>query len=66
MKYALGVDFGGSAVKATLVCETGKLAATVVAEYPTYSPKNGWMEHDPYEVYDVFCKVIKNIIQTSV
>ena len=46
MKYLLGVDFGGSSSKATLLREDGVVAATASREYPTYYPENGWAEQD--------------------
>ena len=41
MKYLLGVDFGGTASKATLLDTTGRIAAEHTVEYPTYYPKPG-------------------------
>ena len=42
MKYALGIDFGGGASKATLLSQDGRIAATNTVEYPTLYPKSGW------------------------
>lgn len=36
MRYLLGVDLGGSSVKATLLSEQGQTAATASEEYLTY------------------------------
>ena len=36
MKYLLGVDFGGSSSKATLLGEDGKVYGTSSVEYPTF------------------------------
>lgn len=47
MKYLLGIDFGGSASKVTLMDETGKVCAENASEYPTYYPKNGYAEQAP-------------------
>jgi xylulokinase len=65
MKYTLGVDFGGSAVKATLLEETGRVHSSAEAEYSTFFPKDGWTEQDPEEQYHVFRGVIKNILEKS-
>ena len=35
MRYTLGIDFGGGAAKATLLCADGQIAATHTVEYPT-------------------------------
>jgi xylulokinase len=64
MRYLLGVDHGGSAVKATLLSEEGKTLATATEEYKTYYPKDRWAEHDPDELYSAFCKVTRRLIAT--
>ena len=46
MKYLLGVDFGGSSSKATLLGEDGRVYAEASREYPTYYPENGWAQQD--------------------
>ena len=65
MKYTLGVDFGGSSAKGTLLCETGSLAAVATTEYPMFFPKEGWTEQDPDKLYEVFCTVTKKVLMTS-
>jgi len=65
MKYTLGVDFGGSAAKGTLLCETGDLAAIAATEYPMVFPKEGWTEQEPEQLYKAFCAVTKEIFRTS-
>ena len=52
--YLLGADFGGSAVKITLLRSDGAVAATATREYPTYYPQNGWVEQAPEELFSAF------------
>lgn len=47
MKYLLGIDFGGGASKATLLCENGQILATNTCEYPTYYPAPACVEQNP-------------------
>ncbi len=61
----LGVDFGGSASKATLLNSDGHIVATATVEYTTYFPDNGWSEQNPDEIYEAFLKNIKTIMQNS-
>lgn len=44
MKYTLGVDFGGSSAKATLLDEHGAIVAVSGAEYPMFYARTGWAE----------------------
>ena len=62
MKYLLGVDFGGSSSKATLLGEDGRVYATATHEYPTYYPQNGWAEQDPDDSYNALVANIRYIL----
>ena len=44
MEYLLGIDFGGSASKATLIDRDGRIVCTASEEYPMYYPQDGWCE----------------------
>lgn len=65
-KYLLGVDFGGSASKATLLRDDGRVVATAVGEYPTYRPSNGWTEQDPKEQMEAFVGNVHKILSCGV
>ncbi len=65
MKYLLGVDFGGSSSKATLLGEDGKVYATAGKEYPTFYPENGWAEQDPDDSYRALTDNIREILKIS-
>lgn len=47
MKYLLGIDFGGSSSKATLIGTDGEIKAENSAEYPTRYPMAGACEQLP-------------------
>lgn len=65
MKYLIGVDFGGSSSKATLLGEDGRVYATAVREYPTYYPRNGWAEQDAQDSYDAAVSNIRDLLQQT-
>ncbi len=65
MKYLLGIDFGGGASKATLLCENGEVCATATAEYPTDYPKPGYAEQDPELWVEATCKNIATVLEKS-
>lgn len=65
MKYVLGIDFGGGSSKATLLSESGEIAAEASVEYPTYFPENGFCEQKPEDWYNAACKNIKKLLQKS-
>ncbi|MCI5846789.1 MAG: xylulokinase [Candidatus Limiplasma sp.] len=65
MRYLLGVDFGGSSSKATLLGEDGRVYATASREYPTYYPQNGWAEQDADDSYQAMVDNVREILRTS-
>ena len=65
MKYLLGVDFGGGASKATLLAETGAVAAAASSEYPTIYPHPGWAEQDPDEWFRAIKENIAAVLKKS-
>ena len=65
MRYLLGIDFGGGASKATLLCENGEICATATTEYPTYYPYPGYAEQNPRDWVDATCKNINAVLEKS-
>ncbi len=65
MEYLLGIDFGGSASKATLLGTDGKVYATSEREYPTYYPENGWAEQDVMDSYSAMTGNIREILDKT-
>ena len=65
MKYLLGVDFGGSSSKATLLGEDGRVCAAASREYPTYYPRNGWAEQDMDDSYRALVDNIRAILRDT-
>lgn len=61
--YALGVDFGGGASKATLIDERGKVVATATAEYPTHYGEGGKAEQNPMDWYNAACQNIRSVLK---
>ena len=65
MRYMIGVDFGGSSSKATLLGEDGCVYATASCEYPTYYPQNGWAEQDPRDSWGAFVQNVRALLSQS-
>lgn len=47
MTTLLGLDIGGTRVKAVAIDESGRLLASAAADLPTLIPRPGWTEQDP-------------------
>lgn len=65
MEYLLGIDFGGSASKATLIDRDGRIVCTASEEYPMYYPQDGWCEQSPEDCYRACVDNIRSILKTS-
>lgn len=64
-QYILAHDVGTSGNKATLYSLEGKLAGSMVAEYPTYYPHDGWVEQDANDWWQAVCSSTKTLLEQS-
>lgn len=64
-KYLIGCDLGTSAAKAVLMDTEGKILGSHYVEYPTYKPREGYLEHDPNDYWRVFCENMHVVLDAS-
>lgn len=65
MEYLLGIDFGGSSSKATLIDGNGDIVCTVSREYPMHYPQDGWCEQSAEDCYGALVANIRTIFTKS-
>jgi xylulokinase len=65
MKYLLGIDFGGSSSKSTLINENGSIVAVSKSEYSTFHPSLGFCEQDPDSWITALCENTNALIKKS-
>lgn len=65
MTYLLGIDAGGTALKAVLYDETGKARATGSARCPTTTPRPGWVERDMDALWLAFGEAVRACLHES-
>ena len=63
MRYTLGIDFGGGAAKATLLCADGQIAATHIVEYPTAHPTARACEQNPADWWNALCTCTREVLR---
>lgn len=61
----LAHDLGTTGNKATLFSLDGALIASVTMEYPTYYPKNGWVEQNPDDWWRAVCESTRELLEIS-
>jgi glycerol kinase len=52
LKYLGAIDQGTTSTRFILFDESGKICASHQIEHKQIFPKPGWVEHDPYEIWD--------------
>jgi len=64
-KFIVAIDQGTTSSRAVLFDTTGKSLFKSQLEFRQYFPKNGWVEHDPEEIWNKTKKVLVNVINKS-
>ena len=65
MKYILALDQGTTSSRAALVDENQKILSILNREYPQIYPQEGWVEHDPTEIWSSQYGVMMELIAKS-
>lgn len=60
--YLLGIDYGTGGAKACIIDDQANVLSYAFREYPIYTEKPGWSEHDPVLYWEIACEIIKECI----
>ena len=63
--YVLSIDQGTSSTRAIIFDKNGRKIASHQLEHQQYYPQEGYVEHDPLEIFDNVLKCIKSVIKES-
>ena len=64
-KFIVAIDQGTTSSRAVLFNIAGKVIFKSQLEFKQYFPQNGWVEHDPEEIWRTTKKVLLNVIKKS-
>ena len=64
-KFILAIDQGTTSCRAILFNNQGKSVFKSQLEFRQYFPKNGWVEHNPEEIWNKTKKVLTDVIKKS-
>ena len=64
-KFLVAIDQGTTSSRAILFSLSGKLIYTSQKEFTQYFPKDGWVEHNPNEIWSTVRKVLSDVIVKS-
>ncbi|OOF44709.1 carbohydrate kinase [Rodentibacter trehalosifermentans] len=65
MNYYLGIDCGGTFIKAALFDTTGKLQGMARQNVSVISEQSGYAERDPKTLWQITAQVVKTVIEQS-
>ena len=64
-KFIISIDQGTTSSRVILFNTKGKIEFVSQYEFKQYFPKNGWVEHDPNEIWSTTLKALKNVINKA-
>jgi len=64
-QYILSIDQGTTSSRAMLFDENGHTSFTAQQEFTQHFPKDGWVEHDPEEIWETTLKVVRKALQRA-
>ena len=62
-KFIVAIDQGTTSSRAVLFNTKGKSLFKSQLEFKQYFPKNGWVEHNPEEIWNKTRKVLVDVIK---
>ena len=63
--YICAIDQGTTSSRAIIFSHSGEIIAVDQKEFKQIYPKPGWVEHDPIEIWEGVCAVIKGVLEKS-
>ena len=64
-KFIVAIDHGTTSSRAILFNLSGRPIYTSQKEFKQYFPKDGWVEHNPNEIWATVRKVLTDVITKS-
>ena len=65
MTYILSIDQGTTSSRSMLFDENGRSVFTAQREFTQYFPDDGWVEHDPEEIWETTLAVVKEALERA-
>ena len=62
-QFILSIDQGTTSSRAMLFDANGRAAFTAQREFTQFFPQDGWVEHDPEEIWDTTLAVVREALE---
>ncbi|UYG05656.1 glycerol kinase GlpK [Halomonas sp. LR3S48] len=63
--YLLAIDQGTTSSRAILFDRGGHVVRVAQREFPQHFPRDGWIEHDPQDIWDTVLATCREVVQES-
>ena len=63
MSYIIALDQGTTSSRALLIDKSGTIAGSAQKEFPQIYPKQGWVEHNPMDIWNVQVEMLLKLIK---
>ena len=64
-KFIISIDAGTTSNRSILFDLNGRPVYSSQKEFTQYFPKNGWVEHDPEEIWKTTLKTLRDVIKKA-
>ena len=64
-KYILSIDAGTSSSRAVIIDKKGQVMGVSQYEFTQYFPNDGWVEHNPLEIWKSQLNAIKEVLKKT-
>jgi len=64
-KFIISIDAGTTSNRSILFDLKGRPIFSSQKEFTQYFPKNGWVEHDPEEIWKTTIKTLKEVLKKA-
>jgi glycerol kinase len=64
-QHILAIDQGTTSSRAMIFDQSGHCVASAQREFRQIYPKDGWVEHDPEEIWETVLEVCRNVLQQA-
>ncbi|ASP47262.1 glycerol kinase GlpK [Cognaticolwellia beringensis] len=65
LKYLLAIDQGTTSSRAMLFTKFGKVHASAQEEFEQHFPKDGWVEHDPSDIWQTTLRTCRKVLSDN-
>ena len=63
--YILAIDQGTTSSRAMVFDEDSQIVGVGQQEFPQYFPEDGWVEHDPEEIWQSVLQVVESALASA-